>query len=135
MHAVEARGLTKRFGETEALRGIDLHVERATVLGLLGPNGAGKTTAVRILTTLLRPDSGTATIDGLDVVGDARRVRARIGLTGQNAAVDERLTARENLVHVGRLFHLGSGESRRRGDELLERFNLVDSADRVVRTY
>ncbi len=116
--AVEARGLVKRFGATEALRGVDLTVDRATVLGVLGPNGAGKTTAVRILTTLLKPDAGTARIDGIDVVKEPRRARARIGLTGQYAAVDERLTGTENLVHVGRLFHLGTKEARRsrRGD-------------------
>ena len=105
MPAVVAEGLVKRFGATEALRGVDLTVERATVLGVLGPNGAGKTTAVRILTTLLRPDAGRALIDGIDVVADPRRARARIGLTGQYAAVDERLTGFENLEHVGRLFH------------------------------
>ena len=105
MPAVFAEGLVKRFGATEALRGVDLTVERATVLGVLGPNGAGKTTAVRILTTLLRPDAGRAFIDGIDVVADPRRARARIGLTGQYAAVDERLTGFENLEHVGRLFH------------------------------
>ena len=98
----------KRFGTTEALRGVDLSVERATVLGVLGPNGAGKTTAVRILTTLLKPDAGRAFIDGIDVVEDPRRARARIGLTGQYAAVDERLTGFENLEHVGRLFHQSS---------------------------
>ena len=132
MPAVVAEDLRKRFGSNEALRGVDLVVEAGTVLGLLGPNGAGKTTTVRILTTLLRPDGGRATIEGLDVVADARRVRARIGLTGQYAAVDERLTARENLQHVGRLFHLGVPEARRRGDELLGRFDLEDAADRPV---
>jgi ABC-2 type transport system ATP-binding protein len=133
--AVEAIGLTKCFGDTEALRGIDLQVERATVLGVLGPNGAGKTTAVRILTTLLQPDSGRAVIEGIDVVSEPRRARARIGLTGQYAAVDERLTGFENLELVGRLFHLSIGDARRRADELLERFDLVDARNRVVRTY
>src|SRR4029453_13648791 len=104
--AVGAEGLVKRFGRTEALRGVDFEVERAQVLGVLGPNGAGKTTAGRILTTLLKPDAGTACIDGIDVVREPRRARARIGLTGQYAAVDERLTGLENLEHVGRLFHL-----------------------------
>jgi len=133
--AVVAEGLTKRFGGTEALRGVDLEVERATVLGVLGPNGAGKTTTVRILTTLLRPDAGRATIDGVDVVADPRRVRALIGLTGQYAAVDERLTGLENLEIVGRLFHLRPAEAKRRGGELLERFDLVSAADRVVKGY
>jgi ABC-2 type transport system ATP-binding protein len=125
----------KRFGATEALRGVDLTVERATVLGVLGPNGAGKTTAVRILTTLLRPDGGRACIDGVDVVADPRRARARIGLTGQYAAVDERLTGFENLEHVGRLFHQRRNDARRRAGELLERFDLSGAADRAASTY
>jgi ABC-2 type transport system ATP-binding protein len=135
MYAVEAEGLEKRFGDTEALRGVDLAVEPATVLGLLGPNGAGKTTTVRILTTLLQADRGHATIDGVDVARDPRRVRARIGLTGQYAAVDERLTGRENLEHVGRLFHLRPRQARQRAAELLERFDLVDASGRVVKGY
>ena len=135
MSAVAAEGLTKRFGETEALRGFDLHIERGKVLGLLGPNGAGKTTAVRILCTLLRPDAGRAVIDGIDVLAEPRRARARIGLTGQFAAVDERLTGFENLQHVGRLFHLRTSEARRRARELLERFDLVGVGDRVAKTY
>jgi ABC-2 type transport system ATP-binding protein len=133
--AVVAEGLVKRFGRTEALRGVDLEVERAQVLGVLGPNGAGKTTAVRILTTLLKPDAGRACIDGIDVVREPRRARARIGLTGQYAAVDERLTGFENLEHVGRLFHMSVTEARARGRELLERFTLQDAGDRVVRGY
>jgi ABC-2 type transport system ATP-binding protein len=133
--AVEASGLKKSFGDTEALRGVDLAVPRATVLGLLGPNGAGKTTTVRILATLLRPDGGHARIDGIDVAADPRAVRARIGLTGQYAAVDERLTGAENLEHVGRLYHLGVPEARRRGAELLEQFDLSDAADRPVKGY
>jgi ABC-2 type transport system ATP-binding protein len=133
--AVIAEGLTKRYGRTEALRGVDLTIDRAHVLGVLGPNGAGKTTAVRILTTLVKPDSGRALIDGIDVVAEPRRARARIGLTGQYAAVDEGLTGRENLEHVGRLYHLGTTEARRRAGELLERFTLEDAAERVVKGY
>jgi ABC-2 type transport system ATP-binding protein len=133
--AVEATGLVKHFGATEALKGVDLSVERATVLGVLGPNGAGKTTAVRILTTLLKPDAGRAFIDGIDVLKDPRRARARIGLTGQYAAVDERLTGFENLVHVGRLFHQSGREARERAGELLERFDLSGAADRISSTY
>jgi ABC-2 type transport system ATP-binding protein len=135
MHAVEAHGLVKRFGSTQALCGVDLTVERATVLGVLGPNGAGKTTAVRILTTLLEPDAGSAFIDGIDVVREPRRARARIGLTGQYAAVDERLTGYENLEHVARLFHQRGPEARRRASELIERFDLAFAARRVVKTY
>jgi ABC-2 type transport system ATP-binding protein len=133
--AVKAEGLVKRFGETEALRGIDLEIDRATILGVLGPNGAGKTTAVRILTTLLKPDGGRAFIDGIDVVADPRRARARIGLTGQYAAVDERLTGFENLQLVGRLFHMRAAEARARSRELLERFSLDEAGDRVVKGY
>jgi ABC-2 type transport system ATP-binding protein len=133
--AVEAVGLEKRFGSVEALRGVDLSVKRATVLGVLGPNGAGKTTAVRILTTLLKPDAGRAFIDGIDVIAQPRRARTRIGLTGQYAAVDERLTGAENLEHVGRLFHQPYKEARARAQELLERFELTGAADRVASTY
>jgi ABC-2 type transport system ATP-binding protein len=132
---VVAEGLTKSFGATEALRGVDLRVEPGTVLGVLGPNGAGKTTAVRILTTLLRPDSGRAFIDGFDVVRYPQQVRSRIGLTGQYAAVDERLTGRENLIHVGRLFHLRRSQARGRAGDLLDRFDLSDAADRPVKGY
>jgi ABC-2 type transport system ATP-binding protein len=135
VHAVEVEGLTKRFGDNEALRGVDLTVEPATVLGLLGPNGAGKTTIVRILSTLLRADGGRALVDGVDVTADPHSVRSRIGLTGQYAAVDERLTGRENIEHISRLFHLRRREVRRRSAELLERFDLVDAADRVVKSY
>jgi ABC-2 type transport system ATP-binding protein len=133
--AVLAEGLKKRFGKTEALSGVDFDVKRGTVLGVLGPNGAGKTTTVRILTTLLKPDAGRAMIDGIDVVAEPRRARARIGLTGQYAAVDERLTGRENLEHVARLFHLSRGEARHRAHELLERFNLDDAEARTVKGY
>jgi ABC-2 type transport system ATP-binding protein len=133
--AVEARGLVKRFGTVTALDGVDLEVPAGTVLGLLGPNGAGKTTAVRILSTILTPDAGTARVLGLDVVGDAERVRAAIGLAGQFAAVDGNLTGRENLVLIGRLTHLPRAEVRRRADDLLERFGLADAAGRTVRTY
>jgi ABC-2 type transport system ATP-binding protein len=135
LDAVVATGLVKRFGATEALKGVDLSVERATVLGVLGPNGAGKTTAVRILTTLLKPDAGRAFIDGIDVVKNPRLARARIGLTGQYAAVDERLTGFENLEHVGRLFHQSRRDARARAGELLERFDLSGAADRISSTY
>ena len=135
MPAVIAEGLVKRFGDTEALRGVDFEIERATILGVLGPNGAGKTTAVRILTTLLKPDAGRAVIDGIDVVADPRAARARIGLTGQYAAVDERLTGFENLQLVGRLFHMRTAEARSRARNLLDRFSLDEAADRVVKGY
>jgi len=133
--AILAEGLEKRFGETRALRGLDLAAEEGTVLGVLGPNGAGKTTAVRILTTLLRPDAGRAEVAGLDVVRQADQLRACIGLTGQYAAVDEYLTGRENLEMVGRLYHLPRSQARGRADELLARFDLVDAATRPVKTY
>ena len=133
--AVKAEGLRKSYGSVEALRGIDLSVPQGTVLGLLGPNGAGKTTAVRILTTLLPPDGGSARVAGLDVVDDAAALRSQIGLAGQYAAVDENLTGRENLEMVGRLYHLGGAESRIRADDLLERFGLTDAGKRMVRTY
>ena len=133
--AVETRDLRKKFGATMALNGVDLEVPRATVLGLLGPNGAGKTTTVRILTTLLQPDGGSARIDGIDVVDDPRAVRARIGLTGQYAAVDERLTGTENLEHIGRLFRLSAPHARQRAAELLDQFDLTEAGDRVVKGY
>jgi ABC-2 type transport system ATP-binding protein len=133
--AVETTGLRKSYGSVQALRGVDLRVETGSVFGLLGPNGAGKTTAVRILTTLLLPDDGSARVTGLDVVRDAAKVRARIGLAGQYAAVDENLSGFENLEMVGRLYHLGRGHSRERARELLSSFDLSDAADRLVRTY
>jgi ABC-2 type transport system ATP-binding protein len=133
--AVETSRLHKRYGDVEALRGVDLRVETGSVFGLLGPNGAGKTTAVRILTTLLLPDEGSARVAGFDVVREAAKVRAHIGLAGQYAAVDENLTGFENLEMVGRLYHLGRRSSRARARELLESFELADAGDRLVRTY
>ncbi|WP_447924509.1 ATP-binding cassette domain-containing protein [Georgenia muralis] len=135
MSIITAQGLVKHYGKVKALDGLDLTVERGTVLGLLGPNGAGKTTAVRVLTTLLRPDAGTARVGGLDVVSDARALRERIGVSGQYAAVDENLTGFENLDMVGRLYHLGIRRSRARAWELLERFDLTDAARRPVKGY
>ncbi|MGH2487755.1 MAG: ATP-binding cassette domain-containing protein, partial [Ktedonobacterales bacterium] len=133
--AILAEGLMKRFGQTQALAGLDLRAEEGSVLGMLGPNGAGKTTAVRILTTLLQPDAGHAEVAGLDVVRHAGELRARIGLTGQNAAVDELLTGRENLEMFGRLYHVPGPTVKRRASELLEHFELTDAANRVVKTY
>src|SRR5215207_2632397 len=133
--AIEAEGLRKSYGDVCALDGVDLHVPAGTVLGLLGPNGAGKTTAVRILTTLLPPDGGSARVAGLDVVREAPLLRTKIGLAGQYAAVDENLTGAENLEMVGRLYHLPKGEPRTRAAELLDRFDLEEAADRLVRTY
>ena len=132
---IEAEGLTKRFGATQALAGVDLVVPRGTVHGVLGPNGAGKTTAVRILSTLIAPDAGTARVDGLDVVHDAGEVRRRIGLTGQYASVDEDLTGRQNLVLFGTLLDLGHRDARARAAELLTWFDLADAADRPAKTY
>jgi ABC-2 type transport system ATP-binding protein len=133
--AIIAEALEKSYGKVRALRGVDLHAAQGSVLGLLGPNGAGKTTAVRILTTLLEADGGTARVAGLDVRTQARQLRSRIGLAGQYAAVDENLTGYENLDMVGRLYHLGKATSRERALELLERFELSDAADRPAKTY
>src|SRR4051794_23376207 len=121
MPLIQAEQLTKSFGDTHALQGLDLEVERGTVVGVLGPNGAGKTTAVRILTTLLQADGGRAVIDGIDVAQDPRRIRTRIGLTGQYAAVDEKLTARENLELIGRFFRMNGPTAKTRANELLDK--------------
>ncbi|GAA3594571.1 daunorubicin resistance protein DrrA family ABC transporter ATP-binding protein [Nonomuraea rosea] len=133
--AIEAEGLVKKYGDVVALDGMDLSVPEGTVFGLLGPNGAGKTTTVRILTTLLLPDAGRATVAGFDVVRDARPLRSRMGASGQYAAVDDHLTGAENLEMVGRLYHLGVKRSKERARELLERFDLTEAGDRPVRGY
>ncbi|WKX71006.1 ATP-binding cassette domain-containing protein [Streptomyces sp. XD-27] len=133
--AVLAEGLRKRYGDHNALDGLDLAVPRGTVYGLLGPNGAGKTTAVRILSTLARPDGGRAEVAGFDVAREPRRVRRRIGLTGQYAALSEGLTARQNLTQFGRLYHLDQRAARRRAAELLDRFGLAEAADRGVKEF
>ncbi|WP_433384255.1 ATP-binding cassette domain-containing protein [Micromonospora sp. KLBMP9576] len=133
--AIEAEALRKRYGDTDALAGLDLTVPAGTVCGLLGPNGAGKSTAVRVLTTLLRPDAGTARVAGVDVLRHPGRVRARIGLVGQHTALDEVLSGRQNLVLFGRLHHLGGARARARAAELLARFDLTDAAERPVGTY
>jgi ABC-2 type transport system ATP-binding protein len=132
---IEASSLVKRYGDLTALDGLDLAVPEGSILGLLGPNGAGKTTAVSILTTLIKPDSGSATVAGADVVGEPKEVRKRIGLSGQYAAVDEHLTGFENLDMIGRLYRLGRRRARERARELLERFDLADAAERPVKTY
>ncbi|GGU72044.1 ATP-binding cassette domain-containing protein [Lentzea flava] len=133
--AIVAEGLTKRFGDVVALDGLSLSVKEGTVLGVLGPNGAGKTTTVRVLATLLRPDSGRAVVNGVDVLANPMAVRRQIGLSGQYAAVDEDLTAQENLEMIGRLYHLGWGAARKRAVELLERFDLADVAGRYVKGF
>ncbi|MFG2770718.1 ATP-binding cassette domain-containing protein [Streptomyces sp. NPDC048350] len=133
--AIYAEGLVKTFGDVRALDGVDLDVPEGTVLGLLGPNGAGKTTAVRVLTTLLQPDSGRALVAGIDVLKHPNEVRRSIGLSGQFAAVDEYLTGRENLQMVGQLYQLSAKRAKARAEELLERFNLADAADRTAKTY
>ncbi len=133
--AILVEGLQKSFGPVNALRGVDLAVPRGTVLGVLGPNGAGKTTAVRIMTTLLKPDAGRVLIEGRDVVRDDTAVREIIGLAGQSAAIQEELTGRENLEIVGRLYHLPKATCRERAEALLDRFDLADAADRPAKTY
>ena len=134
-YVIEAKDINKSFGDTEVLKGVSLQVERGTMTALLGPNGAGKTTTVRILSTLLTFNSGTATINGLDVDKQANEVRKNIGLTGQYAAVDEYLTGRQNLRMMGRLYRLSTADAERRGEELLEQFDLMDAADRMAKTY
>ena len=133
--AIYAEGLVKTFGDVRALDGVDIDVPEGTVLGLLGPNGAGKTTAVRVLTTLLQPDSGSALVAGIDVLKHPNEVRRCIGLSGQFAAVDEYLTGRENLQMVGQLYQMSARDATRRAGELLDRFNLADAADRPAKTY
>ena len=132
---IEAVGLHKSFGETHALAGLDFDAAEGTILCVLGPNGAGKTTAVRVLTTLTRPDAGHATVAGIDVMKDPAAVRAKIGVAGQYAALDELLTGRENLQMVGRLYRLDGRTARRRANELIEHFELSDAGDRTVKTY
>ncbi|WP_328378421.1 ATP-binding cassette domain-containing protein [Streptomyces sp. NBC_00440] len=133
--AIYAEGLVKTFGDVRALDGVDLDVPEGTVLGLLGPNGAGKTTAVRVLTTLLQPDTGRAVVAGIDVLTHPTEVRRSIGLSGQFAAVDEYLTGRENLQMVGQLYQMSARDAKRRAVELLDRFHLADAADRPAKTY
>ena len=133
--AIAVEGLTKSFGDVRALDGVTFEAAPGTVLGLLGPNGAGKTTAVRVLATLLKPDAGTARVAGLDVVEDATKLRHRIGLAGQYAAIDENLTGLENLVMVGRLYGMPRAKAKARGRELLAAFDLLDAADRPAKTY
>ncbi|KHF44639.1 daunorubicin resistance protein DrrA family ABC transporter ATP-binding protein [Saccharomonospora viridis] len=133
--AVRARGLVKSYGSTQALNGVDLDVLSGRVLGLLGPNGAGKTTVVRILTTLLRPDAGEASVAGHDVLTEPDAVRAAIGVSGQYAAVDENLTGFENLYMIGRLYGLSKRHAKQRSRELLKRFQLAEAADRTARGY
>ena len=134
-YAITVKNLKKSYGKTEVLKGVNLNVERGTMLALLGPNGAGKTTTVRIMSTLLKFDGGTVTIEGHDVSKEQDAVRNVIGLTGQSAAVDEMLTGRENLIMMGQLYRLTSKSAKARAEELLERFDLVDAANRPLKTY
>ena len=133
--AIEANNLIKHYGEVKALDGLSLKVEQGSVFGLLGPNGAGKTTTVRVLTTLLKPDSGSAIVSGVDVINDPEHAREIMGLSGQSATVDENLTGVENLIMLGRLFRLPRKEATNKANELLERFSLTDAAKRIVKTY
>src|SRR5437764_776232 len=134
-HPIYAEGLVKNYGRVRALDGLDLQVEEGTLLALLGPNGAGKTTAVRIFTTLLKPDAGRATVAGYDVTREPDRIKSHIGLAGQSAAIDEYLTGVENLEMIGRLYHLSAHDARRRALELLVQFDLTDAANRMAKTY
>ncbi len=134
-YAIEVKNLTKSYGETKVLKGIDLKVERGTMLALLGPNGAGKTTTVRILSTLLNFEAGHITIEGFDIATQSDEIRTVIGLTGQSAAVDELLTGRENLVLMGRLYRLTKESAKARAEELLKDFSLLKAADRPAKTY
>jgi len=134
-NAVEVRGIVKHYGDTKALDDVDLSVREGTVLGLLGPNGAGKTTLVRILSTLIKPDAGTAFVGGYDVLRQPKQLRRTIGLTGQYASVDELLSGYENLYLIGRLLDLSSRDAKARAEELLERFSLTDAAGRTAKTY
>src|SRR5262245_40213921 len=132
---IEAVGLRKRYGDHEAVAGVDLAVDAGRILGVLGPNGAGKSTTVRMLTTMTLPDAGTGRVAGFDIVSDATSVRRVIGVTGQDASLDELLTGRQNLTLMGELGKLRPAEARRRGSELLERVDLTEAADRMVKTY
>ncbi|MCZ6519439.1 MAG: ATP-binding cassette domain-containing protein, partial [Actinobacteria bacterium] len=135
MNAVETHNIVKTFGDIRALDGVSIQFEEGIVYGLLGPNGAGKTTLIRVLTTLLKPDSGSASVVGVDLVADPVGVRRKVGLAGQFAAVDEYQTGRENVEMVGRLYNLSKAEARSRADDVLERIRLADDADRQVKTY
>jgi ABC-2 type transport system ATP-binding protein len=134
-NAIVVKNLTKSYGDLKVLQGVSFSVKKGTMLALLGPNGAGKTTTVRILSTLLKPDSGDVTIQGLDVEKNAKKVRSVIGLTGQYAAIDEQLTGEENLIMMGELYHMGKEAAKRRAQELLKQFDLVDAANRKAKTY
>jgi len=132
---IEVKNLKKSYGDNQVLKGVNFTIERGTMLALLGPNGAGKTTTVRILSTLLNPDSGSVQVEGYDVHKDAEKVRTMIGLTGQSASIDELLTGRENLVMMGRLYRLTAASAKARADELLQEFDLVKAAERPAKTY